>query len=384
MSRGPVQTYRCWAEVDLNALRENLVWLRDRVGAQTKIMTVVKADAYGHGLKHIAALLMQSGTDIFGVANIAEAQSIRSVGRGWPILMLGACLPHEVDTLVRDGVMPTISSMAEAKLLSVAAEKWRRVVEIHLKIDTGMGRLGVNPDQALTLIEQIRQIPNLRLQGLYTHFCVVEDDAEFSRHQSDVFCDIVRKVQNKGVEIPWIHACNSGALLHESSSLFNVVRPGLLVYGIAPTGKRISSSALQKCVHPALSWKCRISMVKDIAAGTSLSYGRIFVADRPLRVATLTAGYGDGYLRAASQKAEVLIHGHRCRVLGRITMDQMIADVTRVPEAESGDEVVLIGRQGKLRITASELAQWMGTIPWEVFTCITSRVPRIYHGSHAA
>ncbi|HOW66944.1 MAG TPA: alanine racemase [Candidatus Paceibacterota bacterium] len=377
-------SYRCWAEVDLNALRENLAWLRDRVGPQTKIMTVVKADAYGHGLKQIAALLMQSGTDIFGVANLAEAQSIRSIGRGWPILMLGACLPHEVDTLVRDNVMPTLSSLDEAKLLSAAAEKWRRTVDVHIKIDTGMGRLGVQPDQSLSLIEQVQQLPHLRLQGLYTHFCVVEDDASFSQHQSDLFCGVVREVRKRNLPIPWIHACNSGALLHESSSLFNVVRPGLLVYGIVPSGKRISTSTLRKSVHPALSWKCRISLVKNIAPGTSISYGRIFVADRPLKVATLTAGYGDGYLRAASQKAEVLIRGRRCRILGRITMDQMIADITRVPEAQPGDEVILIGHQGKAQITASELAEWMGTIPWEVFTCITARVPRIYHGSHAA
>ena len=180
-------SHRCWAEVDLNALRENLLWLRHRVGPAVKILTVVKADAYGHGLKQIAALLMQSGTDIFGVANLAEARAIRSVGKGWPILMLGACLPDEIETAVQEGVMPTISSLAEAKLFSASAARLRRTVELHVKVDTGMGRLGVAPENALELIEQIGQLAGLKLQGLYTHYSSVEDDAEFSRQQRKRF-----------------------------------------------------------------------------------------------------------------------------------------------------------------------------------------------------
>jgi alanine racemase len=376
--------YRCWAEVDLNALRENLAWLRDRVGPKVKIITVVKADAYGHGLKQIAALLMQSGTDIFGVANLAEALSIRSVGKGWPILMLGACLPHEVDALVRDGVMPTLSSLEEARCISTAAIKWRKTVEAHVKVDTGMGRLGVKPEDAISLIRQVRELPGLKIEGLYTHFSSVEDDADFSRQQSEMFRKLVQEITAGGIRIPWIHVNNSGALLHEPDTLFNVVRPGLLVYGVAPSGNRITTSSLQKYIHPALSWKCRVSLVKDIPAGMSLSYGRAFIADCPMRVATITAGYGDGYLRAASNRAEVLIGGKRCRILGRITMDQMMAGVSHIPEVEVGDEVVLIGRQGKATITATDLAGWMGTIPWEVFTSITYRVPRLYHGGQAA
>jgi alanine racemase len=375
---------RCWAEVDLDALRENLAWLRHRVGPQVKMMTVVKADAYGHGLKQIAALLMQSGTDIFGVANLAEAQSIRSVGKGWPILMLGACLPHEFEIAVRDGVMLTLSCLEEAQLASTAAGKGRKTAVVHIKIDTGMGRLGVRPRDAVRMILQAQALPHLNIQGLYTHFCSVEDDPEFSRYQSKAFRALVDQLQAQGVNIPWIHANNSGALLHEPDTIYNVVRPGLLVYGVAPSGRRIATSALQKHVHPALSWKCRVGLVKEIVAGTSLSYGRSFIAGQAMRVATLTAGYGDGYLRSASNRAEVLIGGKRCRVLGRITMDQMMADVTAVPEAAVGHEAVLIGRQGKEQITATDLAGWMDTIPWEVFTSITYRVPRVYHGSQAA
>ena len=368
----------------MSALRENLLWLRHRAGPQVKIMTVVKADAYGHGLKQIAALLMQSGTDIFGVANLAEAHAIRSVGKGWPVLMLGACLPDEFEIAVKDGVMPTISSVAEAKMFSEAAARWRRTVELHVKVDTGMGRLGVAPENALDLIEQIGRLPGLKVQGLYTHYSSVEDDAEFSRRQRKRFQKLLAELAAKNIHVPLIHANNSGALLHEPDTLFNLVRPGLLVYGVLPPGKRRRTSSLPMQLHPALSWKCRVSLVKEIPAGTSLSYGHTFIAPHKMRVATLTAGYGDGYLRVGSHRAEVLIGGRRCRVLGRITMDQMLVDVSRMREVRAGDEAVLIGRQGNREITANELAVWCGTIPWEVLTNITYRVPRHYRGGHAA
>lgn len=376
--------YRCWAEVDLNALRENLAWLRDQVGPNVRIMTVVKADAYGHGLKQIAAVLMQSGTDVFGVANLAEALSIRSVGRGWPVLMLGAALPQEAEHLVRDGIMPSISALEEAQRFSAIAVRCHKTVDLHVKIDTGMGRIGVASDHALGLIQNVQALPGLKIQGLFTHFSSVEDDAEYSRHQSQVFRSLVQQLEHKGISIPLIHANNSAAILHEPDTLFNLVRPGLLVYGVAPQGDRLSRSNLQTLIHPVLSWKCRISLVKMIDPGTSISYGRMFVANRPMRVATLTAGYGDGYLRSASNRAAVLIHGRRCPILGRITMDQMMADVSQVEGVAIGDEAVLIGRQSSQVITAAEAAEWMGTIPWEVFTSITYRVPRIYLGTHAA
>ncbi len=377
-------SHRCWAEVDLSALRENLAWIRHRVGPDVKIMTVVKADAYGHGLKPIAALLMQSGTDVFGVANLAEAHAIRSVGKGWPVLMLGACLPEEIPVAVRDDVRPTISSLAEAKAFAAAASRFRKVVSVHVKVDTGMGRLGVPATGARGLIAAVHQMPGLKLEGVYTHFCSVEDEAAFSRRQAAQFKTLLVELAGTGIQVPLVHADNSGGLLYEPDTIFNLVRPGLLVYGVLPPGKRSSTSALRREVHPTLSWKCRVSLVKEIPKGTCLSYGRTFVASRRMRVATLTAGYGDGYLRAGSNRAQVLIGGRRCRVLGRITMDQMLVDVARVPGVRPGDEVVLIGTQGDQRITAEALAEWFGTVPWEVLTCITYRVPRLYIGGTAA
>jgi len=376
--------YRCWAEVDLNALRENVAWIRHRVGPRVKIMTVVKADAYGHGLKQIAALLMQSGTDVFGVANLAEAQAIRSVGRGWPILMLGATLPDEVEAAVRDEVMPTISTSAEVRQFSTVAARLGKRVRIHIKVDTGMGRLGAEPDQVAMLIEQASRLPGIEICGLYTHYSSVEDDAAFSRSQRNQFRKLHQSLVKAGRTFEFLHANNSGGLLVERASIFNTVRPGLLVYGVAPPGKRSRSSSLKSHLRSALAWKCRVGLVKEISKGTPLSYGRTFTAPRSMRVATLTAGYGDGYLRSGSNRAQVLICGQRCPILGRITMDQMIVDVSGLPETRAGDEAVLIGRQAQQTITSNELAQWCGTVPWEVLTNITYRVPRLYLGASAA
>jgi alanine racemase len=369
-------SHRCWAEVDLDALRENLAWIRHRAGPRIKVITVVKADAYGHGLKPIAGLLMQSGTDIFGVANLTEARAIRSVGRGWPILMLGACLPDEVEAAVRDDVMPTISSLAEAERFSSVAAKIGKVTQVHAKIDTGMGRLGAHPEGALQLIRKIKACQSLKLQGIYTHFASVEDDAELSRRQIDCFKTVLGEIKAAGIRVPLVHANNSGALLLERSSIFNAVRPGLLVFGIIPPGQR----PVECTVRPALSWKCRVTLVRDIPHGTRLSYGGTFVAPKNMRVATLSAGYGDGYLRAGSNRAQVLIRGKRCPIVGRITMDQMLADVSHAAKVSVGDEVALIGGN----ISANDVAAWAGTIPWEVLTAITYRVPRVYRGGQAA
>lgn len=376
--------YRCWAEVDLSALRGNLAWIRDRVGSGVKIITVVKADAYGHGLKQIAGLLMQSGTDIFGVANLAEAQAIRAVGQGWPILMLGACLPEEVEMAVRDQVTPTISSLVEARAFNAAAARRRKTLPVHVKVDTGMGRLGVEPAQAVALVREVAALANLRLDGLYTHYSSAEDDRDFSLAQRERFEGVVKELRRLKLLPPLVHANNSAAVLHEPRSIYNVTRPGLLVYGIVPPGARRARSALRKHLQPALALKCRVSFVKEISEGTPLSYGRTFVAPRRLRVATLTAGYADGFPRAASNRAAVLIRGKRCRVLGRVTMDQTLVDVSAIPNVTAGDEAVLIGRQVGNEISATELAASCGTVPWEVLTNITYRVPRVYRGGHAS
>jgi alanine racemase len=325
---------------------------------------------------------MQSGTDVFGIANLTEAQSIRTVGRGWPILMLGACLPFEVETAVREDVMPTISTFDEAQHFSETAAKVGKIARVHLKIDTGMGRLGAHPKDASALWQRLQGLPAIKVAGLYTHYSSVEDDPVVSRAQKRQFSRLLKLLRHDSLE--YLHASNTGGLLFERDTHFNTVRPGLLVYGVLPQGTRRVESELRRQVQPALTWKCRVSLVKTISRGTALSYGRTFIARRPMRVATLTAGYGDGYLRAASNRGRVLIAGEFCRVLGRVTMDQMIVDVSHLPQVKSGDEAVLIGHQGERSITANDLGEWCRTIPWEILTAITARVPRIYRGSQAA
>jgi alanine racemase len=377
-------SHRCWAEIDLDALRGNVAWLRHRLGPGTSLMTVVKADAYGHGLRQTAALLMQAGTDIFGVANLNEARDIRAVGRGWPILMLGACLPDETERAIKDNVMPTLSSADEARRFSCLAKKLKRTVNVHVKVDTGMGRLGAQPEDAPAMLDAIARLPNLNAVGLYSHFASAESNAAFTRRQRSRFNRLVKQLTTAGHTFSHIHLNNSAGLLHEPDAAHNLARPGLLVYGVLPHGQRRAPATLKQNLRPALSWKCRVSFVKEITAGTPLSYGCTFTAPRRMRVATLTAGYGDGYLCSTANQAKVLIGGEHCRVLGRITMDQMLADVSRVKTAKPGDEAVLIGRQGKASITAHQLADWAGTIPLEALTAITYRVPRVYRGGQAA
>ena len=347
-------------------------------------MTVVKADAYGHGLRQIAALFMQSGTDIFGVANLNEARDIRAVGRGWPILMLGACLPDEVERAVKDNVMPTLSTENEARRFSRIAKKLKRIVNAHVKIDTGMGRLGVPPEHATELLNAIARLPNLHAVGLYSHFASAESDAVFSRRQRNQFNQLAKELTAAGHTFTHVHMNNSAGLLHEPDSIYNLVRSGLLVYGVLPHGRRRVTTAMKRNLHPALSWKCRVSLVKDITAGTPLSYGRSFIAPHRMRVATLTAGYGDGYLCSAAGQAKVLVGGKLCPVLGRVTMDQMLVDVSKIKSVKPGDETVLIGRQDKQEITAHQLADWASTLPLEVLTAIAYRVPRVYRGGQAA
>jgi alanine racemase len=378
------ETYRCWAEVDLNALRENLALIRELAGPGVKILTVVKADAYGHGLRQIAAVLMQSGTDVFGVANLAEAQAVRAVGAGWPILMLGACLPAETELAVRQDVMPTISTLEEAERFATTAAAQRKVVPMHLKIDTGMGRLGVLPEEAAALMDAVERLPGVIIQGLYTHYSSAEDDPQFTQAQRQRFEALLAALHKKGRRFEWVHSSSSSGLLLERDPLCNTVRPGLLVYGVLPHGRRRVTSPVAPRFRPALSWKCRVSLVREVPAGTPISYGRTFVTKRRTRLAAITAGYGDGYLRAASNRARVLIGGCACPLLGRVTMDQAMVDVSALPQTASGDEVVLVGRQAENQITVHQLAEWCGTVPWEILTNITYRVPRVYRGGHAA
>lgn len=378
---------RCWVEVDLHALRDNLSWLRHRVGAERKIITVVKADAYGHGLREIAGCLMQSGTDMLGVANLQEGLRVKRVGPGWPVLILGASLNDELRPAIQENIMLTASSVTELRQIEDQAASMALKAGIHLKLDTGMGRLGLllsDLDEALAFLKQSRW---LGFCGFFTHFSSAESDPAWTATQWDCFQSGVKKVRKAFGTMadggPWIHAANSAGLLLEEHYLADAVRPGLLVYGLLPQAQCEPSADWAPRLRPVLSWKARLTLVRMVPPGTSISYGRSFVTPRPMRVGVVSAGYGDGYPRAAGEGGCVLIQGHRVPIIGRITMDQMMVDLGEL-DVRPGEEVFLMGGEGEQAIQASELARQAGTIPWEILTGISYRVRRHYLGGTAS
>jgi alanine racemase len=368
--------FRCWAEIDLNALERNLRLIRASLPAHMRYVAVVKADAYGHGLHQTAAALMHAGADLFAVANLGEAAALREVGTGWPILMLSPVIPDEDKFLADYDVAATISSPEEVERFDAAAKAAGKPQTVHLKIDTGMGRLGVWHEEAPALLELITKAPHLKLAGVFTHFASPDDDPAFTAEQRRRFLAALNRC--KGIDLTklFVHADNSAGLESiETAGPFNAVRIGLLQFGILP---RPQSLLAQVHTEPVFSFHTRVGLVKTLPQGTSISYGRTYVLKRQTRVAILCTGYGDGFSRAASNRAQVLIRGRRCPVLGRVTMDQTIVDVTDVPGVMAGDESVLVGTQNGAHISLLEFSQWSDTIPWEALCSVTKRVPRVY------
>lgn len=368
--------HRCWAEIDLAAFERNLRRIRAALPPEVRYVAVVKADAYGHGLGPMVRRLMQSGVDAFAVANVEEAAEIRHMGAGWPILVLSPLLPEEIPSLLEEDLIATISTFAEAERLHEAAARRNKNVRAHLKIDTGMGRLGVWHEEAAALCQRIRTLPTIQLSGVYTHFSSADVDPEFTRLQRGRFLNAVARFPTGGF---LIHADNSASVaLFGSGGPFNAVRVGLLQFGIPPYPK----SALGKVrVDPVFSFHTRVGLVKTLPAGTDISYQRTHTLRRKSRIAVLTAGYGDGIPLKLSNRGEVLIRGRRCPILGRVTMDQTIVDVTDAGPAEIGDRVDLIGGDGESAIAVQEFSEKAESIPWETLCSITKRVTRVYVGS---
>lgn len=368
--------HRCWAEIDLAALERNLGRIRAALPRPIRYVAIIKADAYGHGLHPVAARLMQSGADMFGVANVHEAASLREIGSGWQILVLSAVLAEERPMLLEHKLIATVSSQEEVDALNELAKSAGTQLPVHMKIDTGMGRLGVWHTQAHELYQRIRTCKHLKLEGIYTHFSCADSDPEFTRTQRQLFLDTLARLPDLETQPLMIHADNSAALESlESDSPFNAVRVGLLQFGVLPYPDSVLSSVKPE---PVLSFYTRIGAVKTLPAGTGVSYGRTRILERDTKVAITTAGYGDGIPTQLSNRGKVLIRGKRCEILGRVTMDQVIVEIEQVPEAQPGDPVTLIGKNGNEAISVSEFARWANSIPWEVFCSITKRVPRIY------
>lgn len=388
---------RAWAEIDLGAYRHNVAVVRSLVGPGVRIMAVLKANAYGHGAVELARALLPAAAapgglvEMFGVANVAEARALHD---GFPnasgplpqetlpvrqqlppavppIFILGPALPEEREEIVRSGFVPSVSTLKEAAAYSALALVGR--VRIHLIIDTGMGRIGVWQEEALELAQAIARLGNVDIAGVATHLPVADEDERFTAEQLDEFEKVLDALGRAGVRAPVVHSLNSAGVIRFSRRAHDLVRTGLMLYGSSPIPD------FQPELRPVMTWKTRVTLVRAVGPGRSISYGRTFITPGPMRVATLAIGYADGYRRHLSNAgAEVLIHGRRCAVLGRVTMDQIVVDVTDLPDVVPGEEVVLMGRQGNEEILAAELAAKAGTIAWEIFTGIGRRVEKVY------
>ncbi len=363
-----------WAEIDLNAIRHNFRVLRKLAG-KAKVLTVIKADAYGHGMLPIAKLLVREKVDFIGLSNLSEGITLRKAGIKTPVLLFETTLAEQAKDIIDHRLTPTVCTLELAAALNRYAGK--RKVDIHVKIDTGMGRLGVWHEEALDFIEKLSRFSNLRIQGICTHFPSADTDRAFTQKQIQQLSTLVGQLKRSGLKISCVHAANSMGLAGYKAPILNLARPGLMLYGLYPR------SELEKKVtlRPAMSVHSKIIFLKRIEKGRSVSYGRTFIAPRPMTVATLPIGYSDGYLRGLSGKADVLIGGRRCPVLGRVTMDQIVVDVSKVKNPRLGMPVVILGKQGKNKICAHELAQLAHTIPYEIACSLGSRLPRVYKKS---
>ena len=361
---------RCWAEIDLAAIRHNVAAIRAPLPPGVRIMAVVKANAYGHGAAAVARALAGE-VGMFGVANVAEAREVRAHAPETPVFILGPALPEERAEVVAAGFIPSVSDAAEGRAFSDLGGGRR--VPVHLVIDTGMGRIGVWADEALATARELLAMPGIEIAGIASHLPVADEDDAFTREQLAHFHRLAGDIRALGVARLIVHCENSAGALAHPAQAGDMVRTGLAIYGSSPLPE------FQPRLRAALTWKTRITLVREVGAGRGISYGRTFITPHPMRIATLAAGYADGYQRHLTGRgAEVLIRGRRCAVLGRVTMDQIMVDVTALPDVAAGEEAVLLGAQGGEEISAAELARKAGTIPWEIFTGLGRRVERTY------
>jgi len=373
-----------WCEIDLNALAHNFDQLQKlAVKNMTRslgIMPVIKAEAYGHGMIQIAECLNEYGCKYFGVSNVGEGLHLRATGFKQKILLFESTCIAEAKEIVEYNLTPTVCILEFAQALDHFAHLAGRQVPVHIKIDTGMGRLGINEEDALEFAEKIRtECPHLILEGIYTHLPVADTDREFTINQMRRFRDIVYAMENQFITFTYVHAGNSMGLGDYKSELFNLARPGLMLYGVYP------QEDLKEKVQliPVMSVKSRIIYVLTVPKGRGISYGHTFKAKEDTTVAILPIGYSNGFMRCLSNKAFVLVGGLRCPVVGRVTMDQVIVDITAVTLSGNipkiGDEAVILGTQKGESICADDLAQWADTISYEILCSLGSRLPRIYH-----
>lgn len=360
--------HRCWAEINVGALRHNAAVAHKRSGAEVGLLAVIKANGYGHGLATVAKALDQEA-QLFGVANVDEAIETRGVVPH-PVMILGPALSSERAEIVARGFIASVSSCEEAREFSDLARDTPTAVAC--VIDTGMGRMGMSESAAVSEVQKIAALPGISIHSVSSHLPSADDDPDYTSEQLARFSQLIAQIRTAVPGTYLVHALPSAGVLGFEAPGFNIARVGLMLYGISPL------SAFQSLLVPAMTLKTRVALVRDLPAGSSVSYGRTFVTQRRTRVATISVGYADGVPRALSNRGHVLIRGRPCRILGRVTMDLIMVDVTEITAVAVGDEVVLIGRQNEEQILASEVAEWASTIAWEIFTGIGSRVARVY------
>jgi alanine racemase len=362
------------ALVHLDHLTHNMQLLQELVGKRP-LWPAIKANAYGHDATLVARHLIGLGYGTLCVARAAEAVALREAGVRATLILLSASLPEESECIAEHDLESVVCTAEAVDALARAAARAGKRIAVHVKVDTGMGRIGIRPDEVAALLERCRSLPALRLRGLMSHFPRADEaDKTFSREQMRVFAGVCEEASRFAPLVR--HLANSAAIFDLPESHLDAARPGIAIYGLSPS-PQISSRRVRE-LRPVLEWRTRISFLKEVAAGTGLSYGHTFHAERPSLIATLPVGYGDGLSRRLSNDLEVLVHGSRCPLVGTITMDQSLVDVTALRGRVSlGDEVCLLGRQGDAEVTADEWAGRLGTINYEIVTAISRRVPRI-------
>jgi len=372
-----------WSEINLDALAYNVQQLRSVTNPQAELMAIVKANAYGHGAEQTSRIALACGATQLGVARVSEGLELREAGIDAPILVLGYTAPEEYHLLLEYNLIQTVYNNEIARELSALASQFNKKALVHIKVDTGMGRLGFFPDiKGMCEITNIARLPHLELAGIFTHFATADNlDKSYAYQQWAKFTDFLNDLAKAGLKFPCQHAANSAAIMDMPETHLDMVRAGIALYGVRPSSEVCNQ---QLDLKPVMTVKSRVAHVKQVPKGFGVSYGVTYLTTASTVVATISAGYADGYSRLLSSRGEVLIRGQRAPIIGRICMDQFMVDAGNLPEVEPGEEVVLLGRQGKEEISADDIAEMIGTISYEVLCAINCRrVPRYYIQNNA-
>lgn len=368
---------RAWAEINLDNIASNIKEIKRIVPKRTEIMAVVKADAYGHGVFEVSKTLLENGASRLAVSMLDEAIQLRRQGIKVPIMVLGFTDPIRAEEIISNDITQAVFSMELAKALSEAGKKLNKYVKIHIKIDTGMTRIGFAAGYlAIKAISDICKLPQIIVEGLFTHFASADElDKSYTYKQFEAFMGVVTELERVGIRIPIKHVCNSAGIMEFPEMHMDMVRPGIILYGMYPSNE-VDKNRLT--LKPAMTLKANIIQIKDVEAGIPVSYGRTFTTDRLSKIATVPIGYADGFTRILSNKGRMLVNGEFAGVVGRVCMDQCMLDVTDIGGVKTGDEVVIFGGQGNKAITVEEVAEKIGMINYEVVCIIGKRIPRAY------